>query len=105
MTGMQCITPVSLRIWYSLDNIMLVLPSFPVAVFMLFCTVLLAVGSSVLLASFLLLTKGVQTPSDCLLNRLRSFVRSAVVLSFSYSSGSVEQHCKANRIQSYLETA
>lgn len=72
---------------------------------MLFCTVFLAVGSSVLLTSFLRLTEGVQTLSDCLLNRLGSFMRSTVVLSTSYHSGSVERHCKANRRQSCLETA
>lgn len=54
---------------------------------MLFCTVLLAMGSSVLLTSFMLLIKGMQTLSDCLLNRLGSLVRSTVF--FSYHSGSV----------------
>lgn len=49
MTAMQCITPVNLRLWYSLESVMLVsFVKFSNSTVFMFCTVLLAMGSSVL---------------------------------------------------------
>ena len=81
MTGMQCIAPVSLRTCYSLENV--TLASFAKfsnsTIFMLLCTVLLAMGSSKPW-QVLCTLQGEQTPSDYPLYRLGSFVKRIEVI-------------------------
>lgn len=71
---------INLRIWYSLENVMLaIFANFSNStIFMLLCTVLLAMGR-VYSGKFSALYKSKQPPSDYLLYRLGSFVKSVEV--------------------------